>query len=31
VLRYDHVELPNGRVQVQLDLRMPHDRAHDEA
>jgi hypothetical protein len=23
VLRYDHVELPKGRVQVQLDLRMP--------
>jgi hypothetical protein len=26
VLRYDHIELPNGRVQVQLDLRMPDDR-----
>jgi hypothetical protein len=25
VLRYDHVDLPNGRVQVQLDLSMPRD------
>ena len=29
VLRYDHVELPNGRVQVRLDLRTPHNRADD--
>jgi hypothetical protein len=25
VLRYDHVDLPSGRVQVRLDLMIPHD------
>jgi hypothetical protein len=27
VLRYDHVELPNGRVEVRLDLAVPHEDA----
>jgi hypothetical protein len=31
VLRYDHVELPNGRVQVQLDLKVPRDSADGDA
>jgi hypothetical protein len=27
VLRFDHIELPNGRVRVKLDLRLPQDAA----